>query len=112
MTSAIGRTLPPRSNVLLDGICPYEGPGIVFESSWDLAGALAVHYRTGDLRADIVTPLMKVEDDSVRVRHYGFRNAYPYDSTTLLYRHGEGRVVPLTSAAVARAHFARANPDL
>lgn len=112
LTRAIGPTLPPRANVLLDGVCAYDGPGIVFESSWDLAGALAVHYRTDDLRADVVTPLMKVEDDSVRVRHYGFRNAYPYGPATLLYRHGENRVVPLTSAAVARAHFARANPDL
>ncbi len=34
--------LPSASTVLVDGICPYHGPAVVFESYWDLKGALAL----------------------------------------------------------------------
>jgi MFS family permease len=56
-------TLPSESTLILDGICPYAGPAVVFESSWDLAGALMTFYRDRTLRADVVTPNLKVEEN-------------------------------------------------
>ena len=28
--------MPPNSTLLLDGVCPYAGPAVVFEANWDL----------------------------------------------------------------------------
>ncbi len=45
--------LPSGSTVLVHGICPYVGPAIVFESYWDVAGAVQVRYRDPTLEADV-----------------------------------------------------------
>lgn len=102
---------PPGSTLLLDGVCSYHGPAVVFESSWDLAGALSLQYQRRDVRADVVSHLTRVDDDSLRLWHYGASHAYPYSPHTLVYRIGSGRALPLPSAAAARAYFDRVNPD-
>ena len=38
--------LGPGTAIVLDGACPYVGPGMVFESNWDLAGALETRTAT------------------------------------------------------------------
>ncbi len=35
--------LPPYSTLLLDGVCPYRGPGTVFETDWDVSGMLQLY---------------------------------------------------------------------
>ena len=111
----IARALPsppaPGSALLLDGVCSYHGPAPIFESSWDLAGALALQYRRRGVRADVVSHLTRIDDDSLRLWHYGASHAYPYSPRTLVYRLGSGEAVPLSSAAAARAYFDRVNPD-
>ena len=44
--------LPSGSTLVLDGVCAYSGPAIVFESNWDLAGALRIVYDDPTLAAD------------------------------------------------------------
>ena len=34
--------LPAGSTVLLDRVCPYGGPGVVFETWWDTGPALSL----------------------------------------------------------------------
>ena len=103
---------PGPISLLLDGVCPYVGPAIVFESNWDLAGALAVVYGPPMMRADVVTPYLTVGDTAVTTSiyhgditaHYGYRDMVLVDVA-------RGRRVPLADAAAARRHFAAFNPD-
>lgn len=98
--------LPPHSTLILDGVCPYVGPAIVFESNWDLAGALQVFYRDETLAADIVTPRLAVGDDAVTTTIYQQSTKYPYGPGLFVYHAGTDVVQPLTDVAAARAYFA------
>lgn len=97
--------LPPYSILLLDGICPYVGPAVVFEANWDLAGALQTIYRDPTLRADVVTPRLHVTDAAVVTTIYGQPTRYPYGSGLFVYDRGTGAVHPLADATAARAYF-------
>jgi hypothetical protein len=96
---------PPRGTLILHGVCPYVGPAIVFESSWDLAGALRVLYRDGRLRADVTTGRFSIHDDGVRTTIYRDSQFYPYGPNLLLFDDRRGTVIELTDANVARAHL-------
>lgn len=100
-------TLPRHSTLLLDGVCPYVGPAVVFEANWDLAGALQTLYRDLTLKADIVTPRLTVTDDAIVTTIYERPTSYPYGPELLIYRADTGEVHSLTNAATARAYFAR-----
>jgi hypothetical protein len=99
-------TLPRHSTLLLDGMCPYVGPAVVFEANWDLAGALQTLYRDLTVKADIVTPRLTVTDDAIVTTIYQRPTTYPYGPDLFVYRADTGAVHPLTDAAVARAYFA------
>lgn len=102
--------LPDGSTLLLDGVCPYAGPAIVFESHWDLAGALQVLYRNPSLRADVVTPNLHIDDRAITTRIYDMQTAHPYERL-FVYHAGQDVVFPLPDAAAARRYFATYNPD-
>ena len=99
--------LPPRSTLLLDGVCPYIGPAIVFEANWDLTGALQVHYRDRTLAANVVSPRLTAGDDGITATIYGQPTHYPYSSSLFAYHAGTGLVQPLPDAATARAWLSR-----
>jgi hypothetical protein len=102
--------LPPGSTLILDGVCPYVGPAIVFESSWDLQGALRIWYRDSTLRADVVTPNLRVEGDGLHAVIYGGDSRYPYERLTL-FDARRGTTTPLPDEAAARRYFSQVNPD-
>ncbi len=103
-------TLPAGSTLILDGVCPYVGPAIVFESSWDLSGALVMFYRDYTLRADVVTPNLRIEEDGLYTSIYDFVFRYPYDKL-FVYHFGRKMRYPLTDAESARLYFQTFNPD-
>jgi hypothetical protein len=92
------RALPAKSTVILDGVCPYHGPAVVFEEAWDWGGALTLALgRT--MRGDTVSPRMSVTPGGLATSiykqpsfyHYGPR-LYVYDPTRhLLVQLGSGR---------------------
>jgi len=98
-------TLPAGTTVILDGVCPYIGPAVVFEAPWDLAGALQTIYRDPTLAADVVTPRLDVGEDGITTSIYGDSRRYPYGAALLVYNHRPGTTTPLTDAAAARAYF-------
>ena len=98
-------TLPSRSTLILDGICPYLGPGIVFEANWDLAGALRILYRESTLRANVVTPNLRMGKKGLSVWLYGEESYYPYDENLLLYNFGNKVVYRLTDAEASQRYF-------
>jgi len=105
-------TLPAGSTLILDGICPYVGPAVVFESSWDLNGALLMIYRDDTLRANVVTPNLEVtEDDLTTSLYYGaIVNHYPYEKL-FVYHVGRKMICQLPDAEAARRYFQAYNPD-
>ncbi|HET7618183.1 MAG TPA: hypothetical protein VFK20_06700 [Vicinamibacterales bacterium] len=100
-------TLPQGSTLILDGVCPYVGPAIVFESNWDLAGALQVLYRDPTIAADVVTPRLTISNEGLTTTIYGEARQYPYGDRLLVFEAGTGQVIPLPDAASGRQWFAR-----
>jgi hypothetical protein len=105
--------LPGKSTLLLDGICPYAGPAVVFESSWDLAGAIQIAYRDTTIHADIVTPNLHIEDKGMVTLMYGGANRtfHGYSNKLFIYHIGRKSVHYLPDAKAAEAYFQTFNPD-
>jgi len=97
--------LGPGSIVLLDGVCPYDGPAIVFESYYDLWGALASHYHDLTLRADVVTSRTKLGTAGISTFLYNRWIDYPYGENTFVYRFDHRMVYPIPNAQAAHRYF-------
>lgn len=110
-------TLPKGSTVLLDGICPYVGPAVVFESNWDLEGALLMHYRDYELQADVIAHTTKLEADALSTSIYadgigeGIYTRYPYGEHVYVYDVVRDASTTLPDAEAARTYFQTYNPD-
>jgi hypothetical protein len=50
---------------------------------WDLKGALQILYKDNTLRADIVTPKMKLTKDAIITKYYNDVAEYPYKNITI-----------------------------
>jgi len=93
------------TDFILDGVCPYIGPAIVFESNWDLAGALRIIYRDRTLRADVTTGDLSIGEDGLRTQLYGKSYFHPYGDKLLLYDYTKRSLRRLTDAGNARSHL-------
>jgi hypothetical protein len=105
---AIYRSFPqlrPGSIVLLDGVCPYDGPATVFESYYDLWGALASHYHDLSLRADVLTSELRVGTAGISTFLYNRWRDYPYGENVFVYRFDHGMVYPIPNAEAAHHYF-------
>jgi hypothetical protein len=103
--------LPPGTTLILDGVCPYVGPAVVFDASWDLASALRLMYHDYTLRANVVTPSLQVEERGLKVSLYEGElvEEYPYRGM-VLYHAGLRQHFVLSHADAARQYFAAYNP--
>jgi hypothetical protein len=76
-------TLPRGSSIMLEGFCPWIGPGIVFETDWDVTGALALLYRDNTITGGVVRPWMRVNEQGIQLKKgkeiYSFASLYFYD---------------------------------
>jgi hypothetical protein len=105
-------SLPEGSTLILDGVCPYVGPAVVFESNWDLEGALRILYRDRTLRADLVSPRMTVGDDYISTTIYDtLQKRYPYEQL-VIYNPARKSARWITSAGELRGYLQAFNPDL
>jgi hypothetical protein len=95
--------------LILDGVCPFIGPAVVFDGA-DLSGALAALYQDATIRGDLVTPRLAVTDDGFDMDTYGYAQRYGYPDM-LLYNMAQQRTYRFADADAARAYFARYNPD-
>jgi len=104
-------TLPQGSAVMLDGFCPWIGPGIVFETDWDVSGALALLYRDNTIAGDVVRPWMKVTEQGIQQKRegkvYSFASLYFYD----VRRKESHRIADAGSALHYLAESAREDTD-
>jgi hypothetical protein len=102
--------LPANTTLILDGVCPYNGPAIIFDSSWDFQGALQLIYRDESLRANIVTPKMQVETDGLYSLEYTTQHWYPYEQL-IVYNVTHKVSHQLANAETANWYFQQFNPD-
>lgn len=78
--------LPSHSIFVLDGVCPYLGDSIVFDSTWDLAGALKIIYSNSTLKADVMRTDFTAESDGVATNLWGEKHFYSYQNL-IIYNH-------------------------
>ena len=74
-------TLPAGTTVMLDGFCPFVGPAPIFESSWDLRGALQILYADETLKADVIKANTEFLEYNIKTTLYGtITSEYPYQN--------------------------------
>jgi hypothetical protein len=100
--------IPSRTTLFLGGVCPYVGPAVVFESSWDLAFALRLGYGDSTISADVVSDTFVPRPDRITTALYGEEYDWPYGPATILLDLRSNRVWPLTDQAAARTALAEA----
>ncbi len=93
---------PPRTTLLVGGVCRYVGPGVVFETEWDTTGALQIVYRDPTLRANVLNPRQRLQPDSIMLPIYSDEKVYPYGDRLILYDIIQKRIFRLTNLEAAK----------
>lgn len=96
---------PGGSSILLHGLCSWVGPGIVFETDWDVTGAVRLMYRDPTLRGDVLRPWMVAERDGLRSGDavHSYASLHVYDGRAKRVRRidDEGSASKLLATLVA-----------
>ena len=98
------KALPAGATVILDGVCPYQGPGVVFETHWDTAFALGLAAGK-DLRGDVAGERMRLTPTGLETSIYGKPAHYAYGPSLFAYDPNLPSLVRLPNAATARDYF-------
>lgn len=98
------RDLPPNSIVILDGICPYHGPAVVFETNWDTAGALTLALGQR-VSADVVSSRMTVTNRGLATSIYSQPSSYAYGQNLYVYDVAHRLLVRLPNADTSVNYF-------
>src|SRR5205823_5421901 len=78
------RDVPPQSFVMLDNVCPYYGPAVIFEAPWDVSGALSLALGK-TIRGDAVSPRMSLHRTGLATSIYGEPAFYPFGPNLYVY---------------------------
>lgn len=97
--------LPDNTILILDGVCPYIGPGIVFEGNWDMEGMLRVLYGNDTITGDVVTPKLQVRADGLHTMLYTLESRYPYSDNLIVYDFQKNAKARLPDFQTARSYF-------
>jgi hypothetical protein len=98
--------LEPGSALLIDGICPFEGPAPVFATGWDTTGMLQLTYGDGSLRGDVVKPNTELTPAGVRTLLFDdVINVYPYGEALIVYNVRTGEAFSLPDRDAARDYM-------
>jgi hypothetical protein len=103
------QNLPANSTVILDGVCPYYGPAVVYETSWDVGGALTLALGR-PLAGDAVSPRMSMTAQGLQTSMYKIPSFYPYGRALFIYNPSTHVVVSLRNANSAVRYFANRQP--
>lgn len=98
-----------NATVVLDGVCPEIGPGVVFAAPYDLGGALRTHYRDPTIRAPVATAVVGVESRGLVISTVIFGGTtplfYPFRPRLFVYDWPRRSAVLLRDAAAARTYL-------
>ena len=101
--------LAPRSTVILDGVCPFHGPAIVFDSYWDFGGALTIALGR-PVNGDVISSRTRALPDGIETSIYGERSFHQYGPHLYVYDPRKHLVLRLGDAKTAERHF-RSSPN-
>ncbi|MGE0815726.1 MAG: hypothetical protein AB7O28_11145 [Vicinamibacterales bacterium] len=101
-------TLPAGSRLLLDGVCPYRGPGTVFETDWDATGMLRWAYGDPSLTGDVLGPSPSIDGDAVLTGIYEAVTRNPFGDRLFVYDVDRRTLTPLPDRTAAERYFAAA----
>jgi hypothetical protein len=105
------RSLPHGSVLLLDGFCRFSGPGVVFESDWDVTGAIQLALGDFSLTSDVVSPNMSFNNVSADSTIYGGPDGhYPYGNQLFVYNVRYRILTALPSRESATDYLRAMNP--
>jgi hypothetical protein len=102
------KDVPAQSVVLLDNICPYHGPAVIFEAPWDVSGALSLAIGR-PIRGDAVSPRMSLQHGGLATSIYGEAAFYPFGRNLYVYDPPRHRLAQLGDFAAARRYFREAS---
>lgn len=102
----------PGSTLILDGVCPYNGPAPVFECYWDIRGALQVHYRNQNIKADVRAAKLIYNEDGLTTTIYGENKFYPFSKNLIIYNNNTNKYYILHSSKAADLYFSSAAADM
>ena len=77
-------SVPSGSTVILDGFCPYHGPGVVFETWWDTGPALTFALKR-PLNGDVIGPRTVITPGGIGTSIYKQPRFYPFGSRLFAY---------------------------
>ena len=102
-------SVPAGSTIILDGVCPYHGPAVLFETWWDTGAALtfALHR---PLTADVVSPRMAVTAGGIETSIYKQPSFYPYGPRLYAYDVRRHATAILANERAAQDYFVRRPP--
>jgi hypothetical protein len=99
-------SVPAGSTIILDGVCPYHGPAIVFETWWDTGPALSFALHRS-LIADVVSPRTLVAAGGIQTAIYRQPSFYPYGPHLYAYDVRRHATAALPNEGAAHNYFAR-----
>jgi hypothetical protein len=102
--------IPAGATLIMDGICPYSGPAPIFEAPWDLSSALSVLYGHADIKANIVTRWLRVEQSGLIIPFCCGEITYPFQNL-FVYHFGRKVSYPLPDAPAAQKYFDNVSTD-
>jgi hypothetical protein len=102
--------IPAGTTLIMDGVCPYDGPAPVFEASWDLSAALSILYGHAGIGANIVTRSLKVEPNGLIIPSGGRLATYPFGQL-FVYHFGRKTSYALPDASAAQSYFNNISTD-
>jgi hypothetical protein len=106
-------TPAPRILLMLGGVCSYNGPAVIFESDWDLAGALRLHYGDRTVRADVLRPgFYRVTPSGITTFLYGEQDDDAFGPQMVLYDYRRKTSHVLLDADTAERIFREQPPDV
>ena len=100
-----------NATVVLDGVCPEIGPGVVFAAPYDLAEVLRIRYHDPTIRAPVRTAVVAADPRGLVISTVLFGRTtphfYPFRPHLLVYDLPRGSTVVLRDAAAARRYLTR-----
>lgn len=94
-----------NSTIIIDGICPYVGPGIVFEAYWDVEGMYAIYFKDYFLKGDIIRFNTQVNEKTIFTSVYGVDNHYYYGDKLYVFNYKLNKIYKLNSFKQAQTYF-------
>lgn len=98
--------LPGGTTLLLDGVCPFEGPAMMFVTGWDVKAMLQLLYGERSLEGDVIRANTEIRADGIHTLFFDdVANLYPYGERLIAYHLSTGDVAVLADVEGARRYF-------